>query len=74
MKIQVIDRLEDIIVNSDLPESVFYENNPFVITSPDYMLEITKHSDYIFEVTNACDGWGDNCRELFTGASVQIFK
>lgn len=73
MKIEIIDRHDEISVNSDLSETE-YNKNTFTVICPDYMIEVTKSDDNIYEVTNAVDGWGNNCKDTFRGASITIYK
>lgn len=72
MKIEIIDRHDEISICETLLESD-YEKEVFNVISSDYMLEITKSDAIIYEVTNAVDGWGNNCKDKFRGSSVTIF-
>ena len=75
MKIEIIDRTGDISIYEDLKESYYYENEvQFNVISPDYILEVTKSNDEIYEVTNAVDGWGNNCKDTFRNASITIYN
>jgi len=44
----------------------------FDIRDSDYMIQIAKEGLKL-KVTNAVDGWGRNCRDLFEGATIDVY-
>ena len=48
------------------------DNDIFEVSSSDFLVE-SSHDGLKLKVTNAVNGWGNNCRELFEGAKIDIY-
>lgn len=72
MKISIVSengeiRIETIVNKEWLDECVFD------VETAEYLIEITQTLDDMF-VSNAMNGYGENCREDFKNAVIEIYK
>jgi hypothetical protein len=70
MKMIITTADESVTVCTEIQKSDLNKDS-FDVISPDFMIRVEAIGDK-WEVINAVDGWGNNCRELFKDALVKF--
>ncbi len=71
MNITITSANGDIRIEETIEENAIFQPN-FTVETPDYLIEVSNTGDYF--VSNAMNGYGQNCREDFKDAVIEIYK
>lgn len=71
-----MDKKVKIVIGSEvteIDEIDLYTDNPCIAFGGAYLVQVMQ-VDGKFIATNAVDGWGKNCKQLFEGKKVHILE